>query len=296
VDNFCRYGQSPRNRAYAFVEGDLADRAFVAKVFDEGRFNGVIQAAARVYGVGGFHRYPADILSNDVVLHQNVLWEALSHGVGKVCYISSSMVFERCVQHPSSEDDALTAMIPSTDYGLSKVVGERLSLAFARQYGLAYTIWRPFNVITPFERSEGEAGTSHVFADFIQRIIFDRQRPLRLLGDGQQVRCFTWIDDVARTIAAWSFDSATDNETFNVGNPEPMTMIELAKLIFEEARRIGAIDDAEGSLTFETTETFADDVKVRVPDVGKAERVLGWMPTVKTAEAVRHCVAEAIGK
>lgn len=293
VDNFCRYGRSNRRREYGFVEGDLADRAFVRELFDANDFDGVIQAAARVYGVGGFHAYPADILANDVTLHQNILYAAVEHKIAKVCYVSSSMVFERCDKHPSAEADAFDAVIPATDYGLSKLVGERLCMAFARQYGLTYAIWRPFNVITPFETAERDQGLSHVFADFIQRIVIDQHNPLRILGDGSQVRCFTWIDDVAETIAAFSFNSATDNEVFNLGNPEPITMKQLAEMVFDAARRLGAID-ADATLTIEPTETFADDVKVRIPDVGRAERLLGWRPRVKTAQAVERCVQHAL--
>ena len=72
VDNFARYGEIERERAYEFVRGDLTDPAFVDSIM--AGIDGVIQAAALIYGVGGFHKYPADILSKDIVLHQNILW------------------------------------------------------------------------------------------------------------------------------------------------------------------------------------------------------------------------------
>ena len=97
--------------------------------------------------MGGFNKYPADILSKDVVLHQNILWSMVKHNVKKIAYISSSMVYERCQNHPSKEEDAFESLIPSTDYGLSKVVGEKMCKAFARQYDMKYVIWRPFNII-----------------------------------------------------------------------------------------------------------------------------------------------------
>lgn len=292
VDNFCRYGPSARQRDYTFVEGDLADRGFADSVVRG--VEGVIQAAARVYGVGGFHRYPADILANDVTLHQNILWSAKDHGVGKVCYVSSSMIFERCPHHPSREDHAFESLIPSTDYGLSKVVGERLCHAFARQYGLTYVVWRPFNVITPFERGESEPGISHVFADFIRRIVLEGTNPITILGDGRQIRCFTWIEDVAETIATYSFEPTTDNQTYNLGNPEPITMRELARMIHHEARSQSALSSDAKPLQMISHEAFSDDVKTRIPDVTKARRQLGWKPTVKIAEAVRRCVRQAL--
>ena len=147
VDNFARYGEIERERAYEFVRGDLTDPSFVDSIMSG--IDGVVQAAALIYGVGGFHKYPADILSKDIVLHQNILWAMKKHGVKKVAYISSSMVYERCDNHPSTESDVDDSIIPSTDYGLSKLVGERLCRAFSRQYDINYVIWRPFNIITP---------------------------------------------------------------------------------------------------------------------------------------------------
>ena len=233
VDNFARYGEIERKRNYDFIRGDLTDVNFVDSLFNGKKIDGVIQAAALIYGVGGFNKYPADILSKDIVLHQNILWAMKKYGVKKVTYISSSMVYERCINHPSKEEDAFNSLIPSTDYGMSKLVGEKLCIAFARQYGLKYTIWRPFNIITPHEVAEKEQGLSHVFADFIQNLLIEKKNPLPIFGDGEQIRCFTWIGDIANAIGKYSFLDKTDNEIYNLGNPEPISMKDLARLIHQ---------------------------------------------------------------
>jgi nucleoside-diphosphate-sugar epimerase len=293
VDNFFRYGRIERERAYRLIEGDLADEAFVKRIMTKD-IEGVIQGAARIFGVSGFHAYPADILGRDVTLHQNILWAAKELGsIRRVVFISSSMVYERCETVPSAEEDVDDMRIPFTDYGLSKLVGERLSRAFQRQFGMDFTVWRPFNIITPFERAEAEPGFSHVFADFIERLIIKQEHPLKVIGDGEQVRCFTWIDDIASAIAKYSFDERTRNETFNLGNPEPTKMKELARMIFEIAQEKGAIPKGR-DLTFTHLPTFADDVRIRVPSVKKAEKLLGWTPQVRTRESVIRCVDQAI--
>jgi UDP-glucose 4-epimerase len=288
VDNFFRYGVIERDRAYELRTGDLTDPAFATSCV-AGR-DAVIQAAARIFGVGGFHQYPADILSHDVTLHQNVLWAAQRAGIPKVAYISSSIVFERVESHPSSEEQVFEAPIPATDYGLSKLTGERLSMAFARQYGLKYVVWRPFNIITPYERAEREQGFSHVFADFIRMIVDERRNPITVLGDGEQVRCFTWIDDIAAAIAKWSFDPATDDEAFNLGNPEPTTMRELAQIIYEEAQAAGLLSVTDVPLAFTPTPIYSDDVKIRIPDIAKASARLGFAPTKRVRDSVRECL------
>ena len=284
VDNFARYGEIKRKRNYDFIRGDLTDKNFVDEIMQN--IDGVVQAAALIYGVGGFNKYPADILSKDIVLHQNILWAMLKNNVKRIAYISSSMVYERSEHHPCKEEDAFEAIIPSTDYGLSKLTGERLCIAFSKQFGLDYTIWRPFNIITPHEEGEGEQGISHVFADFVKNLIIDKKNPLPIIGDGEQIRCFTWIEDVANVIGKYSFNKNSKNETYNIGNPEPISMKELAKLIYQ----------GTDELKFITTKNFSDDVKIRIPDISKAEKELNFSPTKKVEESVKICVQSVLGK
>jgi nucleoside-diphosphate-sugar epimerase len=255
--------------------------------------DGVIQAAAQIYGVAGFHRYPADILQKDTQLHGLILREALEIGIKRVVYISSSMVYERLAD-VAREEDVPNMLVPLTDYGLSKLMGERLSQAFAIQNGLEYTVWRPFNIIGLHERAEGyDPGVCHVFADFIQRIVHARQNPMLILGSGEQIRCFTWIDDVARAIAQWSFDPATTNQDFNLGNREPVTMIDLAQRIYRLYHEITG-QQITKDLEFTHGETFADDVLVRIPGVDKAREKLGWEAQVKLDEMLRRCLTHEL--
>ena len=292
VDNFGRHGRVNRQRNYDFVSGDLTDAEFCDEVVRG--VDGVIQAAAQIYGVGGFHAYGADILAQDVALQRNILRAMVRQGVGHIAYISSSMVYERCLRHPSREEDADESLIPATEYGLSKLVCERLTRAFAKQYGITFTIWRPFNIITPHERAEGEQGTSHVFADFIKAIVVEKAAVLPIIGDGEQVRCFTWIEDVASGIAEHSFTKAAENGTFNLGNPQPITMRELAQLIHRTAGELGLVAPKGRPLAFASRKSYPDDVRVRIPDVSKARKELGWAPSLSVEASVRKCL-EAIG-
>lgn len=291
VDNFMRYGRQPVPSHIEFLEGDLTDPDTVRRALIG--IDAVIQAAAQIYGVAGFHRYPADILQRDTLLHGLILREALSLDVQRVVYISSSMVYERTGE-VARETDVRDMLVPLTDYGLSKLMGERLSRAFATQYGLPFTIWRPFNIVGLHERSDGnDPGVAHVFVDFIQRIVRERQNPMTVLGDGQQIRCFTWIEDVARGIADHSFSPETLNEDFNLGNPQPVSMIDLARRIhriYHEA--LGR--EPERELSFAHLPSFADDVRVRIPSVDKAREVLGWEPRVSLEEMLRRCVVHEL--
>jgi nucleoside-diphosphate-sugar epimerase len=288
VDNFSRYGKIERHRNYNFIQGDLTDAEFVNSITKG--VDLIIQGAAIIYGVKGFHEYPADILGKDVSLHQNVLKAALKNNVKKVVYISSSMVYERATMTPSSEIDVEDMQVPFTDYGLSKLVGERLSRAYHKQYGLKYTIWRPFNIITPYEKAEKEIGFSHVFADFIERIVVKKENPLRIIGDGEQIRCFTWIHDVANAIAMHSINTASDLKIYNIGNPKPIKMKDLAFLIHQKAVNLKLIEPS--TLNFQYLDAPIDDVKIRIPSIEKISKELGWQPLVSLEEALDVCLLE----
>ncbi|MFC1912158.1 NAD-dependent epimerase/dehydratase family protein [Chloroflexota bacterium] len=291
VDNCSRYGLVNRKRDYIFIKCDLTNPKVVKEVCKG--VDVIIQAAAQIYGIKGFHKFPADILSKDVVLHQNLLWEGLKSNIYRMVYISSSMVYERATKVPSSEEDINEMRVPLTDYGLSKLVGERLCKAFQHQYGLDYTIWRPFNIITPYENAGEEEGMSHVFADFINKIVIEKQNPVEILGDGEQIRCFIWIDDVATAIAKYSFLDITKGESFNLGNPEPVTMKELAQNIFNKIKLRGVIS-SKVKLKFIYKSIYNDDVRIRIPSIEKAQRILSWNPMVTLDDALDRCIDEAL--
>ncbi len=290
-DHMLRYGEVQRQRGYEFRRCDLCSEAEVAGV--TAGVDVVLQSAAQVYGTRGFHSRGADILSADVRLHANLLRESVRRGVRRFVYISSSVVYERAEALPLAEDDTEDLLPPSSDYGLSKLVGERLCAAYRRDYGLPYTIWRPFNVITPLERADAVQGMSHVFADFIALLLLRKQNPLDIIGTGHQTRCFTWIDDVAAPIAHHLTSEATRNQVFNLGSTEPVTMRDLAKRIYARGIERGVIPPGR-DLEFNCLPAHPADVQRREPDVRKARELLGWQPEVGLDESLDRCIEYAL--
>jgi nucleoside-diphosphate-sugar epimerase len=136
-----------------------------------------------------------------------------------------------------------------------------------------------------------EIGISHVFADYIKNIAFEKMNPLPIIGDGEQIRCFTWIEEVAQAIADYSFSDEAKNEVFNLGNPEPISMKQLALTIHKKAQELNLV--FPGELKFQTVATYKNDVIVRLPDVSKAKRVLGWSANQKVEESITNCLMEA---
>lgn len=292
VDNLYRYGKpsASANVDYQFIKQDLTDRKQTEDLCKD--FDVVFLAAAKIYGVGGFNYYCGDIIADDTAIQGNILQSCAKHGVKHVIYISSSMVYETCIQnvnHPVTEDLVDDCIMPKTEYGLSKLLGERMCQAFHKQYGINYTIWRPFNIITPHERSMTDQGFSHVFADFIENILVKKLNPLPIIGDGTQIRCFTWIDDIASIIAEYSFLDATKNQAFNICNVEPISMKSLAEKIY-------TYTGSNKKLEFVTVNNYKNDVRVRIPSVDKLLSVTGPKTFQSVDTSIACCVDKTANK
>jgi UDP-glucose 4-epimerase len=291
IDNLYRYGvRSPSAGInYEFYEQDLLSADKVIKIIKD--VDVVIHAAAKLYGVLGLLNYRADILGDEVTVARNVLNACVQNNISHIVYMSSSMVYDACPQDiavPLIESMPFEYPYPNTDYGLGKLVTERLCEAYRQQYGISYTIWRPFNIVSPHEAPMTDQGFSHVIPDFINNIIKNKLNPLPIIGDGNQIRCFTWIDDVVDIIIKCSFDSHAKNQTFNVCNVEPTTMREMANMIYQIAFKT----DAE--LEFITSKNYQHDVKVRVPSIAKLETTFGNFKFTPTRETVQQCLRKVL--
>jgi nucleoside-diphosphate-sugar epimerase len=252
-----------------------------------GRIDMIIHAAATIYGVKGFNTFCADILGDDITMTRNILRFAMLNDVKKFVYISSSMVYERCWATTGGVSERevfdINFPVPLTDYGLSKYTGERMVKAFNRQYGLNYVIWRPFNIITPYERARNEVGVSHVFADFFNAILVKKKKTIPIIAPGTQTRCFTWIGDVAKAIAAYS---ETANGEYNIGSTEEISMTDLARKIYHMA------GNPMQELMFEYLPPIDNDVMRRVPNVSKIKEELGWSSWVDLTTAIKRCIEQ----
>ena len=284
VDNGQKWGTVKKYRGYELVNGDCRSAELLQPLMY--RVDGVIQAAATLYGVIGFHKYPADILGSDLEVQKNVLDCALKANVKRFVYISSSMVYDKS-NHCSDLDNELG--LPVTDYGLSKLVCERLLAAYSRQHGLDYTVWRPFNALDPDEQTEGEQGISHVIPDMLHRLIIEQQNPLEILGDGNQVRCFCHIREIGEALADYSFDSRTKNGTFNLGRKEALTMKDLALRLYDKACYYGLIE-TPSKLQFKSLPVPSTDVRERIGNFDKIKTHLGWESNVCLDVMLDECV------
>ena len=230
----------------------------------------VIHLAAIVGGIANFHKLPYTLTEVNNALVGAVTHAALDEGVERFVYVSSSMVFERATEFPTTEAHLHDCPTPRSAYGFSKLAGEVYTLAAHDQHGLRYTICRPFNAYGPGELPDrDEPGIAHAVPDLIAKALAD-QGPLQIFGSGRQTRTLTHVDDIADGIVTAMSSAAGENEDFNISASEELTVAEIARLIWE------ACGHDPATLQLAHLPSFAVDVQRRWPSVEKARRLLGW--------------------
>ncbi|MDQ3935518.1 MAG: NAD(P)-dependent oxidoreductase [Actinomycetota bacterium] len=260
---------------------DLRDPAEAALATDG--CTHVIHLAAIVGGIGNFHKLPHTLLEVNTGLFNSVFRAALEEHVERLVYVSSSMVFERATEFPTTEDHIRHTGIPDSAYGFSKLAGEVYCRALADEHGLPYTICRPFNAYGPGEMPEDEPGIAHLVPDLIKKVL-DGQRPLQIFGSGEQTRTLTHIDDIADGIVAAMGHPAGENEDFNISASEELSVAEIARLIWE------ACGEPPGEFLLERMPSYRVDVQRRWPSVEKARELIGFEARVP----LRRGLAETV--
>ncbi len=263
-------------------DGDLRE-ADVARAAADGCSH-VIHLAAIVGGIANFHKLPYTLTEVNNALAGRVVSAALTHGVERFVYVSSSMVFERAHEFPTTESHLRDCPTPRSAYGFSKLAGEIYTRAAHDQHGLRYTICRPFNAYGPGELPDpAEPGIAHAVPDLIDKVL-SGQRPLQIFGSGEQTRTLTHVDDIADGIVTAMGHPAGENEDFNISACEELTVAEIARIVWE------ACGEDPAAFALEQLPSFEVDVQRRWPSVEKARRVLGWTAQIDVREGIAQTV------
>jgi nucleoside-diphosphate-sugar epimerase len=244
----------------------------------------VIHLAAIVGGIANFHKLPFTLTEVNHALYNAVFRAAVEEGIERFTYVSSSMVFERAEQFPTTEEYLPDCPPPHSAYGWSKLAGEVYCRAAHDEHGLPFTICRPFNAYGPGELPADEPGIAHAVPDLLRKSL-DRMRPLPIFGSGEQTRTLTHIDDIAAGIVAATASPAGENEDFNISASEELTVAQIARLCWE------AVGNDAAELELERLPTFEVDVQRRWPSVEKAERLLGWRARIGVREGIEGTAA-----
>jgi len=284
VDNFSKYGPTAksydRHPRYRLINGDAKDTELLTNLAMQ--CDQLVAGAAMIGGISYFHEFAYDLLAENERIIASTFDAAIAafpRGLQKINVLSSSMVFESVTTFPTPEGAQLTSPPPRSTYGFQKLACEYFAKGAWEQYQLPYTIIRPFNCVGIGERralrdAEVMSGNvklamSHVVPDLVQKILRG-QDPLHILGDGRQVRHYTYGGDLAKGIRLCVESPAAVNDDFNLSTRESTTVIQLAQVIWRK------IHGPDRPLRLTHDIPFDVDVQMRVPDVRKAKAVLGF--------------------
>ncbi len=299
LDNFSKYGRVAKSYdshpRYRFVEGDAKDRALLTELAAD--VDQVVAAAAMIGGISYFHEFAFDLLAENERILASTFEAAIdSHRAGRlqrIVVLSSSMVFESTTQFPTPEGAERTSPPPISTYGFQKLASEYFAHGAWEQYHLPYTLLRPFNCVGIGERravrdtdvmsGNVKLALSHVVPDLVLKTL-KGQDPLHILGEGNQVRHYTYGGDLARGIRIAMESDAAINEDFNLSTAASTTVLELARTIWDK------VHGGERPFRYVSDPPFEHDVQLRVPDVRKAREVLGFEATTTLSEMLDEVI------
>jgi dTDP-glucose 4,6-dehydratase len=191
---------------------------------------------------------------------------------------STSEVYGDPQVHPQSEDywGHVNPIGPRGVYDEAKRYAEALTMAYHRQQGLNTCIARIFNTYGASMRPhDGRA-----IPTFLRQALQDK--PLTVFGDGSQTRSFCYVDDLIRGLV--SLAESEVHLPVNLGNPNEMTLLELAETVIE-------VTESRSEVVFEALPV--DDPQVRQPDITRAKQLLGWEPQIELPEGLRRTIDRA---
>jgi nucleoside-diphosphate-sugar epimerase len=293
VDNLSKYGNVVKSYdnhpSYTFIKGDAKDTVLMKEVLKD--CDHFLAGAAMIGGISYFHEFAYDLLAENERITASSCDAAIyayQHcRLKKITMMSSSMVYESTSTYPTPEGNQLQCPPPLSTYGFQKLATEYFVRGANEQYGLPFTILRPFNCIgTGEKRAKADVeitsgnvklALSHVVPDLVQKIL-KGQDPLHILGDGTQIRHYTYGGDLARGIRLGIESENAVNEDFNLSTPVSTSVLELAEIIWKKI-------NPDKPFRYVSDKPFKYDVNKRVPLVEKAEKLLNFRAetTIETA-------------
>ncbi len=298
LDNYSKYGPIERtynsHLGYLGVVGDAKDVSLLKELLAD--CDHFVAGAAIIGGISLFHELAYNLLAENERISaagfDAAIWAYRERKLQKITVVSSSIVYESTCVYPSPEGEQRRCPPPQSTYGFQKLATEFFAQGAHEQYGLPYTIIRPFNCIGIGERrarcdKEVMSGNirlamSHVVPDLVQKTL-KGQDPLHILGEGNQVRHYTYGGDLARGIRLAIESPLALNEDFNLSTDTSTTVRELAEIIWRKIK-------GDEPLRIVSDKPYHYDVQRRVPMVEKAKKLLRFEARTTLSEALDEII------
>ncbi len=299
LDNFSKYGRLQKSYdshpRYKLVEGDAKDVALMKELLSD--CDHFVAAAAMIGGISYFHEFAYDLLAeNERIIASSFDAAIWAHKERKLKRSSCSPPawFSRARPNtPRRKERSGAARRLARPTASRKLAVEYFVQGAYEQYKLPYTIVRPFNCVGIGEKralsdrdimsGNVRLAMSHVVPDLVQKLV-KGQDPLHILGDGKQVRHYTYGGDLARGIRVCVEHPAALNQDFNLSTPVRTTVLELAELIWKKIHGSGK------PFRYVSDPAYEYDVQERAPAVGKARDLLGFEATTPLSDILDEVI------
>lgn len=260
------------NEHFTFIRHDVADYIFVP-----GRIDAVLHfaspASPNAASPFGFPNLPIQTMKAGALGTHNTLGVARIHDA-RYLLASTSEIYGDPLEHPQKETywGHVDPIGLRSVYDEAKRFAEALTMAYHRYHGLNTSIVRIFNTYGPRMRLDD----GRVIPNFLQQAI--KREPLTIYGSGNQTRSFCYVDDLVDGIASLLFSK--EHNPINLGNPEEISMRDLAALINHLLNNDVKIENLKNKTT-------GDDPARRQPDITKARQLLEWEPKIKLEQGIQ---------
>ena len=262
---------------------DLLDGEATKRFLVSAKPDLVIDAAAKVGGIGANNTFPVEFLVDNITIQGNLMNAAHAASVEKFVFLGSSCIYPRDCAQPIKEEYLMTGQLETTNsaYAIAKIAGIELINSYRKEYGAQWISLMPTNLYGP--RDNFDLAASHVLPAFIRRFVEAAEsgaEKVVLWGSGSPLREFLHVDDLAQAVvvASEKYDSSLH---LNVGTGEDLSIKELAGLVARSAGFTGVI---------EWDSSKPDGTPRKILDVSRI-KALGWKPTITLKEGVASTIA-----
>jgi GDP-L-fucose synthase len=267
------------NRSVVDLMDSRATEDFIAK----SKPSLIVDAAAKVGGIGANNSYPVEFLSDNIAIQGNLMRAAHKAKVPNFVFLGSSCIYPRDCAQPIKEEYLMTVPLEATNsaYAVAKIAGIEMVNSYRKEYGAKWISVMPTNLYGP--RDNFDLAASHVLPAFIRRFVEAAEsgaEKVTLWGSGAPLREFLHVDDLAKAVvlASEKYDSSMH---LNVGTGEDLSIKALAQKVADAAGFTGQIE-------WETSKP--DGTPRKVLDVSRI-RALGWKPTITLDDGIASTVA-----
>ena len=261
---------------------DLLDRKKTFEYIQDLKPNLIIDAAARVGGIGANSNFPVNFLSENLQIQCNLMDAAHEAKVEKFVFLGSSCIYPKFATQPLNEKSLLTGELEESNsaYAIAKIAGIELIKSYRKQFGYNWISLMPTNLYGPYDNFDLE--NSHVLPALIRKFIDSKNMKsdtVTLWGSGTPLRDFMHVDDLSEAVIFCS-ERFNENEHINIGSGQEISIKSLAALIYSIVGFTGRIEWDKSKL---------DGTPRKVLDVSKLE-AYGWMPKISLENVIRETI------